>query len=304
MKRTQLISTADLTREEVDYFIREAETLRDHRTDDLIGRICASLFYEPSTRTRLSFESAMHRMGADIISVTDAGSSSLKKGETLEDTIEMVEKYADILVMRHPEARAAERAVKVTSKPFINAGDGANQHPTQALLDMYTIHREVGGIDGITVGFVGDLKYGRTVHSLIYLLSLYPIKRVLFISPEALKMPSEYLELLERSGIEYQVGNDLESAIPEMDVIYMTRIQEERFEHPEVYEKLKGSYVLTPMTVQMGKPELRILHPLPRIDEISPEVDSLPQAAYFRQAENGVYMRMALLKTLSQNYYS
>ncbi len=304
MKRTQLTTTADLTREEVDFFINEAESLRGKTTDDLNGKICASLFFEPSTRTRLSFESAAHRLGGKVITVSNGASTSAKKGESLADTIKVIEKYADIIFLRHPLSGAAEEAVKNTKKPFLNAGDGANQHPTQALLDMLTIQNEMGQIDGLTIGFAGDLKYGRTVHSLIYLLRLYKVKKILLIAPEALKLPAQYTKLLEEAGIEYEEVGQMEEKIPELDLLYMTRIQQERFEHPGDYEKLKGVYVLTKQMVESGKASLKVMHPLPRIDEIETEVDDMPQAAYYRQAENGVYMRMALLKNLSQNYYS
>jgi aspartate carbamoyltransferase catalytic subunit len=304
MKRTQLTTTADLTREEVDFFIKEAEKLRGKRTSDLKDAIVASLFYEPSTRTRLSFESAIHRLGGRVITVSDAATSSIKKGETLADTITMVDNYADIIVMRNPVSGAAAEAIKYTKKPFLNAGDGSNQHPTQAMLDMLTIYREAGTIDGLTIAFVGDLKFGRTVHSLLYILAQYKIKKIIFVSPAELKIPAEYTDMLKKSGIAYSEETDLNKNVPEMDIMYMTRIQKERFEDLNEYEKLKGSYVLTPEVVKLGKPSLRILHPLPRIDEITVGVDALPQAAYFRQAENGVYMRMALLKNLWKNYNS
>jgi len=302
MKRTQLITTADLSREEADFFINEAERLRDQRTSDLSGKIVASIFLEPSTRTRLSFESAALRLGGQVITVSDPSTTSMKKGETLADSIRMVEKYADILVMRHPLAGAAAEAIRHTKKPFLNAGDGANQHPTQALLDLYTIQRELGTIDGLTIGFVGDLKFGRTVHSLIPLLCHYKVKVVL-VSPETLRMPVEYVELLIRAGISVSETSDLNPRLPTLDILYMTRVQKERFERIEDYDALKGSYVLNARMVGMGKPTLRVLHPLPRIDEIAEDVDTLPQAAYFRQAENSVFMRMALLKTLALNYY-
>ncbi len=302
MDRIQLITLADLTKEEVDFLIPEAENLRDKRTKDLGSVIVASLFYEPSTRTRLSFESAAHRLGAKVITVADIESSSISKGETLADTIRTIEKYADILVMRHPQEGSTEEACKYTKKPFINAGDGANQHPTQALLDVYTIHREMGGIDGLTIAFVGDLKFGRTVHSLLHILSLYNIKKILFISPDKLKMPQKYLDLLKDKNIERIEDTALEKHMPEIDILYMTRIQKERFESKEEYESLKNSYILTSHIVKMGKPTLRIMHPLPRVDEISTDVDNMEQAAYFREAENGIYMRMALLKNLWKNY--
>ncbi len=300
IKNNQLISTAHLTRADVDFLVKEAEKLRGKHTKDLQGKIVATLFFEPSTRTRLSFESAAHRLGASVITVAHAASSSMNKGETLEDTIKTVEKLADIIILRHPEAGAAERAAKCTKKPFINAGDGANQHPTQALLDMLTIKRECGRIDGLTIGFVGDLKYGRTVHSLLYLLAHYKIRKIFLVSPKELRLPRMYLDLLKKAKVNCVETADLSKSIKEMDVLYMTRIQKERFKSEKEYLKLKGAYILTPAIVRKGKKNLRILHPLPRVDEIATEVDAMPQAAYFRQAENGVYMRMALLKNLSK----
>ena len=302
MTRTQLTTSADLTREEVDFFMNEAEALRGKSTKDLDGVIVASLFFEPSTRTRMSFESAVHRLGGRVITVANASSTSMKKGETLNDSISVIEKYADMIVMRHPKEGAAAEACQITKKPFLNAGDGANQHPTQALLDMLTFKREAGGIDGKVFGFVGDLKFGRTVHSILYTLALYDVKKIYFISPEQLKIPNHYLDMLKEKGIEFEETSELEKNIPELDILYMTRIQQERFEDLDQYYMLKGSYVLNAEMVKSGKPKLRVLHPLPRVDEITPDVDNLEQAAYFREAENGVYMRMALLKTLWNNH--
>ncbi len=301
MNRTQLITTADLTREEVDFFIKEADELRGKSTNNLEGVVMASLFFEPSTRTRMSFESAAHRLGGRVITVANASSTSMKKGETLDDSIRVIEKYADILVMRHPKEGSAADAIKITKKPFLNAGDGANQHPTQALLDMYTIQKEMGSIDGNTIAFVGDLKFGRTVHSLLHLLKHYKVK-IIFISPEQLKIPNHYLDLLKESSVEYLETSELKKHMPDIDVLYMTRIQQERFEDLDQYYMLKGSYVLNSELVRSGKESMRVLHPLPRIDEMTTDVDSLPQAAYFREAENGVYMRMALLKNLWKNF--
>ncbi len=303
MDRTQLTTSADLTREEVDFFMEDAEKLRDKSTDDLKGLIVATLFLEPSTRTRLSFEAAAHKLGASVITIADPRTSSVSKGETLADTIRVVDKYADIIVMRHPTPGSADEAVQYTKTPFLNAGDGPNQHPTQSLLDIYTIKREVGGIDGKTVAFVGDLKYGRTVHSLTYILCLYKPAKVIYISPSELKVPEKYIQMLKDKGIEFEETSDLDAKMPEIDVIYMTRIQRERFSSEAEYVKLQGSYVMTPSTVKLGKESLRILHPLPRVDEITPEVDDMPQSACFRQVENGVYMRMALLKHVAKNYY-
>ena len=303
MNRTQLYTSADLTREEVDFLLEEAEALRGKNTEDLKGKVVATLFLEPSTRTRLSFETAAHRLGASVITIADPKTSSVSKGETLADTIRVVEKYADIIVMRHPTPGAAEEAIQYTKKPFLNAGDGPNQHPTQSLLDTYTIKREAGGIDGKTIAFVGDLKYGRTVHSLTYILCLFKPAKVIYISPDELKVPEKYTQMLKDAGIEFEETADLDSKMPEIDVLYMTRIQQERFESEAEYLKMKGSYVMTSATVKLGKESLRILHPLPRVDEITPDVDDMPQSACFRQVENGVYMRMALLKNLSKAYY-
>ncbi len=227
----------------------------------------------------------------------------MKKGETLSDTIRIIESYADVLFMRHPKAGAAAEAIRETKKPFLNAGDGANQHPTQALLDMLTIQREMGKIDGLTIGFVGDMKFGRTVHSLLHILKLYKIKKIIFVAPTQLKIPNNYLKLLDESGIEYIEDSELNKHVPDMDILYMTRIQQERFDNLEEYYFLKGTYILTSDVVRLGKPEMKVMHPLPRIDEITHEVDMMKNAAYFRQAENGVYMRMALLKHLTANYY-
>jgi aspartate carbamoyltransferase len=303
MGRTQLTTSADLTRDEVDFLIEESESMRGKWTNDLENKIVACLFLEPSTRTRLSFETAAQRLGAKIITVADPKTSSLKKGETLGDTISTVEKYADIIIMRHPMEGSADEAIQYTKKPFLNAGDGTNQHPTQALLDAYTFQQEVGGIDDKVFGFVGDLKFGRTVHSILHILKLYKPKKIVCISPEQLKMPKKYLDMLDKAGIEYVETTDLESNMSDIDILYMTRIQQERFEDPTEYETLKGSYILTPEIVKMGKPSMRVMHPLPRVDEIAVGVDKMEQAAYFREAENGVYMRMALLKNLSKNYY-
>ncbi|MBU0578077.1 aspartate carbamoyltransferase [Patescibacteria group bacterium] len=303
MDRTQLTTSADLTRDEVEFLIKEADTLRDKRTDDLKGKICASLFFEPSTRTRLSFESAVLRLGGSLFTVANASSTSMKKGETLDDSIRVIEKYGDILIMRHPKEGAAADAVRFTKKPFINGGDGSNQHPTQALLDIYTINRELGGVDGLTIGFVGDCKFGRSIHSLLYVLALYKVKKIIFISPTQLKIPNYYLDMLKEKGIEYLEDSELNKHVPEMDILYMTRIQQERFENLEEYYFLKGSYILTSEVVRLGKPTMKVMHPLPRVDEITMEVDTMENAAYFRQSENGIYMRMALLKTLSKNFY-
>jgi aspartate carbamoyltransferase catalytic subunit len=258
------------------------------------GKVMASLFFEPSTRTRLSFESAMTRLGGQVIGFSEPGNTSLKKGETLWDTIKMVEKYADVIVMRHPVEGAARLASEATCIPVINGGDGANQHPTQTLLDLYTIQKEKGRIDGLNIGFLGDLKYGRTVHSLAIALSHFRTN-LYFIAPEALKMPDSYLEELDRKGVKYYEESDLLKYIGKLDVLYVTRIQKERFPDPLEYKKYAGIYKLDKSLIPHAKKSLRIMHPLPRVDEISPELDDTPHALYFEQAGNGIPVRQALL---------
>jgi len=261
---------------------------------DLRGRILSTLFFEPSTRTRLSFEAAMLRLGGGVLSVAEAKSSSAAKGESLEDTIRTVEGYADVIVLRHPEVGAAARAAAATEKPVLNAGDGAGEHPTQALLDLFTIRKERTRIEGLTVALEGDLRHGRTVHSLARLLALYDV-RLILVSPEELRMPPDVLERIAASGVEVVESTDLRSAIPQADVLYMTRIQRERFATPSEYERLKDSYVLTREMLAAGDSSLLVLHPLPRVNEIAADVDDFQGAAYFRQAANGVPVRMALL---------
>jgi aspartate carbamoyltransferase catalytic subunit len=266
--------------------------------DRMRGKILSTLFFEPSTRTRLSFEAAMHRLGGRVISVAEAKSSSAAKGESLRDTIKTVEGYADVIVLRHPQIGAAEEAARATERPVINAGDGAGQHPTQSLLDLYTILEEQGHVDGLTVALVGDLKHGRTVHSLADLLANYEVSFDL-VAPDALRMPAEIVERLRARGRAATETADLAKAIPDADVVYMTRIQCERFEDPSDYDRLKGTFVLTREALRSAKPSLSIMHPLPRVDEIATDVDGLPGAAYFRQAANGVPVRMALLSLLT-----
>ncbi len=263
------------------------------------GKKLATLFFEPSTRTRLSFEAAMMELGGNVIGFSEASSSSASKGESMADTAKMLSCYADIMAIRHPKEGAPYVAAKNASIPVINAGDGGHCHPTQTLADLLTIYRENGHFDGLTVGCCGDLKYGRTVHSLLSALTRYQNVKVVLISPEELQLP-EYMkkEVLERNGISYVETACLEDAIPELDVLYMTRIQRERFDDPESYERLKDSYILTCDKLENAKSTMRILHPLPRVNEISVKVDADPRAAYFRQALNGKYMRMALILKL------
>lgn len=291
-----LVSTSQLTRSDMDAILaltEEMHTVLEKGGDDrLHGKILAALFYEPSTRTRLSFETAMTRLGGGVISAEGIQFSSMYKGETIEDTINIVDQYADIIAMRHPEAGAAARAGAVSRIPFINAGDGPHDHPTQGLLDISTILRERGTLENVHVAVVGDLLNGRTVHAMTRLMSLYAGTRFTFISPPALKMPQEYLDLYTQKGISFQETEKLEAGL-DADVLYMTRIQKERFADLAEYDKYKDAYILTAKYLQ-GK-KTTILHPLPRVNEIAQDVDALPNAAYFRQAGNGVPVRMALL---------
>ncbi|MSR67709.1 aspartate carbamoyltransferase [Candidatus Peribacteria bacterium] len=294
-----LLSTKQLTRADTEEIIRVAFGMENVRTkgksDLLRGKVLASLFYEPSTRTRLSFETAMLRLGGDVLTAEGIQFSSLYKGETIEDTMEMVGQYADIIAMRHPEQGSAEKAAAGCRVPFINAGDGPGQHPTQALLDLFTIQKECDTIDGLHIAMVGDLRYGRTVHSLSYLLGLYKNLRFTLISPKELTMPEKVTSFLKDKNIPFAETNDIAAGLS-ADILYMTRVQQERFADKSEYERLKLKYVLTKPMVQ-GK-KVIIMHPLPRVGEISTDVDSLPNAAYFRQAANGVPIRMALLAML------
>ena len=266
--------------------------------EDMKGKILSTLFYEPSTRTRLSFEAAMQRLGGQVVSVAEAKSSSAAKGESLHDTIRTVDGYADVIVLRHPQIGAAAEAAAATSKPVLNAGDGAGQHPTQSLLDLYTILKERGKVDGLTIALAGDLKNGRTVHSLALLLANYDV-RFVFVAPNALRMPTEIVEKVRAQGIEAAESEDLGDAIRQADVLYMTRIQRERFKDPSEYDGLKDAYVLTHAMLSEAKPGLCVMHPLPRVNEIAADVDGYDGAAYFRQAANGIPIRMALLMLAS-----
>ena len=263
------------------------------------GKKLATLFFEPSTRTRLSFEAAMYELGGNVLGFSDGSNSSAAKGESVSDTIEVVSCYADIIAMRHPKEGAPLVATRRTGVPIINAGDGGHCHPTQTLADLLTIHRELGRLDHLTIGLCGDLKFGRTVHSLIAAMSRYEGVRFVLISPEELRVPGYVInEIMEPAGVPYVEVRSLEEAMPELDVLYMTRIQRERFTSQEEYMRLKDSYVLTPEKMKTAKQEMRVLHPLPRVNEISVAVDDDPRAAYFRQALNGKYMRMALILKL------
>lgn len=268
---------------------------KGYRADFLSRNMLANLFYEPSTRTSSSFTAAMERLGGSVIPINEVRYSSVAKGEDLEDTVRTLEQYADVIVLRHPEIGSAALAAEAASIPLINAGDGVGEHPTQALLDYVTVRKEQGGVDGLTVTMLGDMKHGRTVHSLARLLSLYQV-RLNYVSPEILRMPPEIVEELGSKGVQQSEHEALAEVLPETDVLYVTRVQKERFDDSAVYESVKGLYVVTPETLQSGKESLTIMHPLPRVGEISKEVDEFTKnAAYFRQMKNGLYVRMTLL---------
>ena len=291
------IESQQLNRELISKIFSIADKLDEKIDNSLKGKIMASLFYEPSTRTRFSFESAMLRLGGNVITTENAREfSSAAKGETLEDTIRVMNHYADIIILRHYEKGASERAAAVSEIPIINAGDGAGQHPTQALLDLYTIKRELNKIDGITIAMVGDLKNGRTVRSLAYLFSKYKEIKIFFVSPQKLRIGNDIKDYLGKHNVQFREIEDLEKVIKIVDVLYQTRIQKERFKNVKTYMKFSGKYVITKKIANMMKPKSIIMHPLPRVDEISPEVDSLAKAVYFKQARYGLLIRMALLK--------
>ena len=297
-----LIDPLDFTYEETLRLLDLADRIHDDPAayrDVAYRNRLASLFYEPSTRTRLSFEAAMLNLGGQVLGFPDAGVSSASKGETVADTIRIVSCYADIAAMRHPKEGAPLRAARYSRIPVINAGDGGHSHPTQTLLDMMTIRRRKGHLDGLTIGFCGDLKFGRTVHSLIKSLSRWPNMKFVLISPEELRVPDYILtEVLDPKGIPYVETRSLEEALPQLDILYMTRVQRERFFNEEDYVRLKNSYVLTKAKLAQAPADMAVLHPLPRVNEITLDVDDDPRAAYFEQAQNGVYMRMALIMTL------
>ena len=297
-----LNSILDLSVEELDELIATAKDIAAHPEkyrDSCKYKKLATLFYEPSTRTRLSFEAAMLELGGSVLGFSSANSSSAAKGESMADTAKIISCYADIMAIRHPKDGAPFVASRNASVPVINAGDGMHNHPTQTLADLLTISREMGRLNGLTVGLCGDLKYGRTVHSLIEAMCRYENIRFVLISPEELKLPGYVkYDVLEKSGFPYEEVTSLEEAMPKLDVLYMTRIQRERFSDPAVYERLKDSYILDPEKMKLAKEQMCVLHPLPRVNEISVAVDDDPRAAYFRQALNGKYMRMALILML------
>ncbi|WP_350306720.1 aspartate carbamoyltransferase [Photorhabdus viridis] len=295
--RKHIISINDLSREDLELVLRTAATLKTRPQPELLKhKVIASCFFEASTRTRLSFETAIHRLGASVVGFSDSSNTSLgKKGETLADTISVISQYVDAIVMRHPQEGSPRLASEFSGHtPIINAGDGANQHPTQTLLDLFTIQETQQQLDSLNIAMVGDLKYGRTVHSLSQALAKFNGNHFYFIAPEALAMPNHILHMLNEKGATYSLHTNIEEVLPELDILYMTRVQKERLD-PSEYANVKAQFVLRAADLTGAKENLKILHPLPRIDEISVDVDKTPHAYYFQQAENGIYARQALL---------
>ena len=294
-----IVSIKDLNREEIECLLALAEKMipyakGEKRSRALDGKIIANLFFEPSTRTRLSFETAAHRLGAQILDVSQMSATSIAKGETLADTIKMVDSYCDAMVIRHPWEGSARLATKYSTGPVVNAGDGAASHPTQTLLDLFTIQRCKGKIDGLNIALVGDLKYGRTVHSLVNALMMFDVK-LTFVAPESLQMPPDIVENMRLKGFVPKTTSNLDEAVTDADVLYVTRIQKERFPDPTEYSKVAGTYRVDKALLMNAKSDLIIMHPLPRVNEIATEVDETPNAKYFEQAFNGIPMRMAIL---------
>ena len=298
MGKKSLISIGDFSKEEILHVLETAREFEQNKEQKFLeGKVIASLFFEPSTRTRLSFETAINRLGAKVIGFSDASNTSQSKGETLKDTIKMVSNYVDMIVMRHPLEGSSRYASEVASVPVVNAGDGANQHPTQTLLDLYAIKKTQGRLENLNVNLVGDMKYGRAVHSLVEALSAFdPV--FTFTSPEELTLPKKYLEMLDESGIRYSQVQRIEDAIDDCDILYMTRVQQERFSDRDEYEKVKDTYRLTASMLASVKPNMRIMHPLPRVNEIATEIDDTEYAYYFQQAGGGMYVRMAIISYL------
>jgi aspartate carbamoyltransferase catalytic subunit len=298
LKNRSLVSITDYTKEEQLQMLSLAEAFEVNPVRNILNdKVVATLFFEPSTRTRLSFESAVNRLGGKVIGFSDAASSSVSKGETLKDTIKIVSNYCDLIVMRHFLEGAARYASEISSVPIINAGDGANQHPTQTLLDMYSIYKTQGTLDNLSIMMVGDLKYGRTVHSLLMAMSQFKTT-FYFISPPELKLPDEYKYHLDKLNLSYFEHSDISEYIEKCDIIYMTRVQKERFSDLLEYEKTKNVYILKNELIANTKSNMRILHPLPRVNEIDNEVDDNPKAYYFTQAHNGLYVRQAIIASI------
>jgi aspartate carbamoyltransferase catalytic subunit len=298
IKNRSLVSITDYSKEEILRILDIAEDFEvNQRQKILSDYVVATLFFEPSTRTRLSFESAVQYLGGGIVGFASPDVSSVTKGESLKDTILTVSNYSDLIVMRNPMDGSARYASEVSPVPIINAGDGANQHPTQCLLDLYSIRKTQGKLDHLNIAMVGDLKYGRTVHSLVQALSLFNTT-FHFVSPESLKMPSSVKTWVKKAGLEYHQYTDFKEVIPKADILYMTRIQGERFPDPLEYEKVKNAYILDNAMLENSKDNLKVLHPLPRVNEINEDVDDNPKAYYFQQAQNGVYVRQALIAAI------
>ena len=295
-----LISMRNLGVDKINSLLELAENLETGKIkSDMAGKVMGALFFEPSTRTQLSFETAMKRMGGEVITMAGTKGTSVEKGETLSDTVKIINQYSDIIVMRHPMEGAAQYVSECVDIPVVNAGDGANQHPTQSLLDLYSIYKTQDSMQNLKVCMLGDLRYGRTVHSLAFALGEFN-PEFYFVSPEILEMPKYILDELDQLGIKYTQTENLDEIVKELDVLYVTRIQKERFTDPEDYEKVKSSYVITPEILKGAKKNFKILHPLPRVDEISVDVDKLDCAYYFQQAKNGVYMRQAIITKLME----
>lgn len=298
LKDRSLISIYDYTPEEICHILDIAEDFEKNRLQNLLnGRVIASLFFEASTRTRLSFETAIQLLGGNVIGFSSTAGTSLQKGESLKDTIMMVASYADLIVMRNPVDGSARYASEVSKVPIINAGDGSNQHPTQCLLDLYSIRKTQGTLENLEITMVGDLKYGRTVHSLVQAMCNFKAK-FNFVSPVELRMPETVIQHIKNAGLEYHEYTSLEEVIPHSDIIYMTRVQRERFPDPLEYEKVKNAYILRNEMLENSKPNCRILHPLPRVNEIHTDVDANPKAYYFQQAQNGLFVRQALIAAI------
>lgn len=301
LKGRNLIQPEDFSVEEINQILSLSQNIIENPSKYsrvCEGKLLATLFYEPSTRTRLSFESAMYRLGGSVVGFSEPNSSSVSKGESLGDTIRTVSCYADVIVMRHPVAGSAEEAAKYTEIPFINAGDGGNQHPTQTLTDLLTIKSLKGSLDNHTIGLCGDLKNGRTVHSLVKAMSRYKGTKFIFISPDELKMPKYIKEAIQEQGHAYYETNNLDEVIGSLDILYMTRVQRERFENQEQYEKLKNYYILNKSKMQNAREDMLVMHPLPRVNEIDVEIDFDERAVYFKQAKYGMFVRMALIMKL------
>ena len=295
-----LISMRNLGVDKINLLLQLAENLETGKIkSDMTGKVMGALFFEPSTRTQLSFETAMKKMGGEVITMAGTKGTSVEKGETLSDTVKIINQYSDIIVMRHPMEGAAQYVSECVDIPIVNAGDGANQHPTQSLLDLYSIYKTQDSIKNLKVCMLGDLRYGRTVHSLAFALGKFN-PEFYFVSPEILQMPKYILDEINQLGIKYTQTKNLDEIVNKLDILYVTRIQKERFTDPEDYEKVKSSYIITPEILKGAKKNFKILHPLPRVDEISADVDKLDCAYYFQQAKNGVYMRQAIITKLME----